>query len=103
MAMRLYHRTGRDAARTILAHGFRDAWGYYLTDQLWYGVWLSDRPSDADAGEGPEVVLVVDLDVPDEELAEYAWVFDLGTRYRKFLLPADLINRRGTAHVLEAE
>ena len=101
--MRLYHRTNRDAARTILTAGFRDAWGYYLTEQLWYGVWLSDRPSDADAGTAPEVLLAVDLDVPDEDLAEYAWVFNLRTGYREFLLPADLINRHGKVLVLEHE
>ena len=90
--MRLYHRTSRSAARAILAQGFRNAWGYYLTDRLWYGVWLSESPTGADQGPSGETLLVVDLDLPDSELAEYTW--DFGKGYRDLLLPAELINGR---------
>ena len=107
--MRLYQRTTRAAARAIIAYGFRNSWGYYLTDRLWYGVWLSDRPlassdrplaSNEDAGG--DTLLAVELDVPDAELAEYAWV-DVTKPYREFLLPADLLNDRATVHVVEQE
>ena len=90
--MRLYHRTTRCAARAILAEGFRNAWGYYLTDRLWYGVWLSESATGADQGPGGDTLLVVDLDLPDSDLAGYRW--DFGRGYRDFLLPADLINAR---------
>jgi hypothetical protein len=97
--MRLYHRTSAGVARAILAHGFRDAWGYYLTDRLWYGVWLSDVPLDEYEGtERGDCLLVVDLGVPEAELAQYAWV-DPGKPCKRFLLPAELINRRGVIHL----
>jgi|GEM_PF-4515352 len=37
----LYHRT--IAAAQILAEGFRDGVGTYLTDRVWHGVRLADR------------------------------------------------------------
>ena len=96
--MRLYHRTSKRAAHAILVQGFRDAWGYYLTDYLWHGVWLSDVPLDEYEGtERGDTLLAVDLDVPEADLAQYAWV-DFGKPYRTFLLPAEVINRRGAIH-----
>lgn len=98
--MRLYHCTSQESAHAIIAQGFRDAWGYYLTDRLWYGVWLSDVPHPEHAGTSEEVLLAVDLDVPNDELAEYGWV-DFGKSYRMFLLPAELVHRRGMVRVIE--
>lgn len=100
--MRLYHRTTRVAAHAILAHGFRDAWSYYLTDRLWYGVWLSEVPLDANHNAGGDILLAVDLDIPDAELAEYAWA-DLTKPYREFLLPAEFIKQHGTLRIVEEE
>jgi hypothetical protein len=34
----LYHRTAEDIARQIIANGFRDAEGYYMTSRLHSGV-----------------------------------------------------------------
>ncbi len=96
--MRLYHRTSRGAVGTILAHGFRDEWGYYLTDRLWYGVWLCESPVGADQGPAGDTVLAIDLDLSDIDLIEYAW--DFGKGYRDFLLPAEVIN--GRAAILRA-
>jgi hypothetical protein len=42
----LYHYTSAENAEQILREGFRDGEGYYLTEQLWRGVWLSDTPLD---------------------------------------------------------
>ena len=98
--MRLYQCTSQESAHAIMAQGFRDAWGYYLTDRLWYGVWFSDVPHPGHEDTGEEVLLAVDLDVPDDQLGEYAWV-DFGKPYRMFLLPAELVNRRGTLRVVE--
>ena len=100
--MRLYHRTSRSAAHAIIAQGFRDAWGYYLTDRLWYGVWLSEVPHDTDEGAGGDVLLTVTIYLHDDDLAEYAWV-EFNKPHRKFLLPADLINRWAKVQVVEDE
>ena len=100
--MRLYHRTTRDAARGIVAHGFRNAWGYYLTDRLWYGVWLSDVPLETNQNMGGDALLAVDLAVPDAELADYAWV-DLTKPYREFLLLAEFITQHGIVSIVACE
>ena len=88
--LRLYHRTSRCAAQGILDQGFRNAWGYYLTDRLWYGVWLSESPAGANEGPNGDWLVVVDLDIPDSDLAQYAW--DFGKGYRDYLVPAEWIN-----------
>jgi hypothetical protein len=46
--MRVFHRTASPEA--ILASGFQDATGRYMTDREWTGVWLSDRPLNFDEG-----------------------------------------------------
>lgn len=88
--MRLYHRT--DAAHRILAEGFRDAEGPYLTDTTQRGVWLSNVPLDPNEGttEGP----LLTLDIPEDVLADYEWVEE-GKPYREFLVPAGVVNRYG--------
>lgn len=88
--MRLYHRT--DAVEAILARGFRDAIGTFLTDQEFTGVWFSDQPLDENEGARGEYLL--SLDIPDEALEEFEWVED-GKPNREFLIPAELANRFG--------
>jgi len=85
--MILYHRT--QAAVQILAEGFRDREGTYMTETVHQGVWLSDRPLDSNEGAYGDVVLFVDI--PEEVVAPYEWVQDIG--YREFLIPADIVNR----------
>ena len=85
--MILYHRT--NASSQILAEGFRDGAGTYMTDREWRGVWLSDRVLDANEGAIGDAVLFVEI--PEEEIAPYAWIQDIG--YREFLVPAELVNR----------
>ena len=85
--MILYHRTS--AANAILAGGFRDGQGTYLTHETWRGVWLADRPLDANEGASGDTVLFVDL--PDEVAAKHEWDQDIG--YREFLVPAEIVNR----------
>jgi hypothetical protein len=86
--MRVYHRT--PAAHQILADGFRDTEGSYLTDRLWKGVWISDRPLDEGAAGGD----VLTLDIPDDVFREYEWVEE-GKPNREALIPAHLLNRYG--------
>jgi hypothetical protein len=86
--MRLYHRT--DARDAILADGFTDAEGDYLTDRIHGGVWLRDRILDANEGTAGEDVL--DLEIPEEIVAPFEWVEE-DTGYREFLVPAEIANR----------
>jgi hypothetical protein len=67
--MILYHRTDREAAAAILAEGFRDGPGSYLTDRMFRGVWLTDhRHLDATLPAIGETLIEVKLDVPDPQL-----------------------------------
>jgi hypothetical protein len=86
--MLLYHTTYN--ADAILAEGFKDGTGYYMTDRPWSGVWLSDRPLDANEGAKGDTVLVIEM--PEDEVLSYEWVEE-GKPYREFLVPADLVNR----------
>ncbi len=99
--MQLFHTTY--AADAILAEGFRDGEGTYLTEQVWRGVWLADRPLDANEGAHGDAVLVVEI--PEEVIAPYEWIEDYsdipaewidsnGIR-REFLVPAEIVNRYG--------
>ena len=42
----IYHRTTQEAAKAILAGGFLDREGFYMTDQVLKGVWVSNTPLD---------------------------------------------------------
>ena len=88
--MNLYHATTPEAARSILADGFEDATGYYLTSQLWTGVWLSDKP--LDPNEGAKGCTLIVLEMPESILAPYEWIEE-GKPFREFLVPAEIINR----------
>jgi hypothetical protein len=46
----LFHVTTADTASAILREGFREEGGSYMTDREFSGVWLSDRPLDANDG-----------------------------------------------------
>ena len=96
--MKLFHRT--PAAETILREGFRDAAGYYLTDRLHEGVWLSTVPPDAnDGAPGPDLL---EVDIPEEDVASHGWV-EAGHPYREFLVPAAIVNRFPVLQILQDE
>ena len=61
-----------------------------MTDRLWSGVWLSDRPLDANEGAHGDVLLAVEI--PVDDVLFYEWVEE-GKPYREFLVPAELVNR----------
>ena len=92
--MKLYHKTF--AADSILAHGFMDSEGCYMTDTVYRGVWLSDRP--LDDNEGADVDTLLSLEIPDEVVGKYEWIED-GKTYREFLVPAETVNRYGPVRV----
>jgi hypothetical protein len=87
--MKLYHRTTAEIASRILAHGFKDATGYYLTFSKHTGVWLSDWPLDMNEGAKGDTLLEVILD--EEPISDYEWIEE-GKTYREWLVPASLIN-----------
>lgn len=92
--MKLYHKTF--AAESILAHGFKDSYGSYLTNEIWGGVWLSDRPLDDNEGADGDTLL--SLEIPDEVVEKYEWIED-GKPYREFLVPAETVNQYGPVRV----
>src|SRR5436305_11586284 len=96
--MKLFHRTYH--AKAILAGGFKDGRGTYMTGIEHTGVWLSDVPLDINEGARGDTVLV--LDMPEEVVAEYEWVEE-GKPYREFLVPARLLNRYGLVAVHEED
>ncbi len=105
--MLLYHTTF--AADAILAEGFRDGEGRYLTDQIHRGVWLADRPLDSNEGAHGDTVLVIDI--PEDVVVSYEWVNEWGEvdsawitadlMYREFLVPAEVVIRYGPPKKLE--
>ena len=85
--LRVFHTSGYDDALAIQASGFRDrpAPG---TDGA--GVWVSERPP-ADADDDAWVVFAVDV---PEDLAE-GYERGAGPEGRRFLMPAEVLNRHG--------
>ena len=90
--MRVFHRTRTRSAAVILKEGFRDGQGRYLTDRMWSGVWVSDRPLDCYEGAEGDVLLA--LDIPEDVFGEYEWGEEFKT-YRESLIPAATLNRFG--------
>lgn len=70
--MRVFHRTTQVAADAILTGGFSDGEGTYMTEQVWRGVWVSDRPLDANENAWGDVFLT--LTIPSDVFTEYEWV-----------------------------
>jgi hypothetical protein len=95
-AVRLFHRTTAGAARCILAEGFRDGVGTYLTQREWRGVWLSEDPDlgSQEVLAEEDVLLQVDLDVEATALDEFEWVEE-GKPYREWLVPSEFIRKCG--------
>jgi hypothetical protein len=86
----LFHVCAYEAAEAILSRGFRDGHGTYGTDVELCGVWLSDRPLDANEGAWGDAVLAVNFSVPLTALADYE-VIEEGRSYREWCVPARVI------------
>jgi hypothetical protein len=97
--MRLYHRT--PAGDAILANGFRDATGHYMTGEFWTGVWVADRPLDENEGASGDDLLAVDI--PEEIVVQWEWVQEVSFGYREFLIPADVLNAYPVARAAEED
>lgn len=85
--VRLFHASDYDEAMAINQGGFRDRPSPGTTA----GVWLSDRPPvDEETGDAWVVFAV---EIPEDVAAEYEREPDGDAR--RFLLPAELLNRHG--------
>ncbi len=62
-----------------------------MTDSPHTGMWLSDVPLSVNEGARGDVLLRVDLPLPEGEIVRYEWV-QADLPYREFLLPAAIIN-----------
>lgn len=85
--MRVFHMSDYDEAMAIRDAGFTDHLG--ARDDA-PGVWVTDRPPDG-AAAGDAIVFAVD--VPEEAVASFEREPD--GEARRFLLPAELLNRHG--------
>ena len=86
--MIVYHRTFM--AERILAEGFWDAEGTYLTFETHIGVWVADSPLNENEGVGGDRVLTIDI--PESVIGNYEWIEE-GKPCREWLVPAELLNR----------
>jgi hypothetical protein len=96
--VRVYHRT--DAGDVILAEGFKNGRGTYMTTTEHDGVWFSDTPLGINEGVLGRDLLVVEI--PEELIADDEWVEE-HKPYREWKLPAELVNRYPVSRVVEDE
>jgi hypothetical protein len=87
--MKLYHVS--DDAQAILAHGFQDGEGFYREGTLHRGVWVFDLPIENEQEYQADSRTIV-VEIPDDLAARHEWLEE-GSDYRKFLVPADILNR----------
>jgi len=95
--MILYHITSSENAAAIKRDGFRDTGGSYMTESEHRGVehrgvWLFDRPLDANEGAWGDTAIAVDLPLSEADLDQYEWKEE-GKVYREWLIPAAIINK----------
>ena len=97
-----FHRTTRHNADLILAGGFKDGRGTYLTDQVFEGVFLSDRPLDCNEGANSDALLSVTLPLSIADLEQYEWREE-GKTYREWHVPAALLNEHAVVRLIDAD
>ncbi len=100
--MILYHRTTEKAANAIISAGFRDATGTYGTGTERTGAWFSVVPFDVKEGAKGDVLLEVNLDVPESAIEAYEWIAEPPSS-REWLIPAALANSGLVRRVGEVE
>lgn len=92
--VKLYHCTGDAVAAAIIADGFRDGTGSYLTSHQFTGVWFADRPLDVNdfgAMRSPGEQIVLEITAPDNGLEDWELVEE-GKLYREWVIPAATAN-----------
>lgn len=90
--MKVYHVARAEEASDIEARGFREPSGRYLADSLTDGVCVAERPLLAESGIEIGLAACFEVLVADRVLTGRERVED-GKGYRKFLVPALLLNR----------
>lgn len=102
--MKLYRRVQPGEAEHVMAKGFEDHTGQYMTDRAWTGVWVSDRPLGCMDGAPltATVLLEIDLRASESHVADYEWV-EVGKVYREWLIPAELLNSYACIRVVSDE
>jgi hypothetical protein len=96
----LFHKTTSQAAKGILQDGFRDGRTPYMADREFSGIWLSDRPLNANDGVWGNTLLEVLVDLTADALVEWEWVEE-GKPYREWLIPAALLNPNCRVRIVE--
>jgi hypothetical protein len=87
--VRLYHVS--DHAETILEKGFVDGDSFYHLGKLHRGVWLFDvHPKEVEDSAADKSTVVVDI--PEDLALRHEWLEE-DRDYRRFLIPAELVNR----------
>lgn len=99
--MKLYHRTSSEAAEAILASGFRDATGKYMTSSEHTGVWVANRPLDANEGADGDALL--ELTIDEALIADYEWVQEPSFGYREWLVPAAVLNTSASTRSVDED
>jgi hypothetical protein len=74
-------------------------WRSNLTDQQYSGVWLSDVSDEQQGG----VLLEVNIDLTEEQLAQYEWVEEEKNFYREWLIPAAVVNSKAVVQIAEEQ
>jgi hypothetical protein len=95
-----YHRTNAENARAIIDGGFRNSSGYFLSNRIWTGVWLSSMPVDSEPGVEGDALLMVKLEIDAGELSRWEWTGE-GRSYREWLLPASIVNKCATVQMVD--
>src|SRR5437764_157684 len=68
-------RTKKEVAESILREGFRDGSGTYLTHHECCGVWVSDRPLDANESAWGDTLLEITLAMMTEaDFQQFEWI-----------------------------
>jgi hypothetical protein len=91
-AVNVYHIAKAENATDIETRGFRGPTGECLSDSQHDGVWVSDRPLLVESGLQPRLAACFEIVVPEQVLLSREWT-QLGKGYRKFLVPAAVLNR----------
>ena len=72
-----------------------------MTNQVFKGVWLSDRPLDCNEGAQGDTILKVEFPT-GTDLYFYEWI-EKDKPYREWLIPATVINSNAATEIFDGE
>ena len=96
--MRLFHIACNKNAEAILKEGFRNGTGYYLTDRLWEGVSIFDKPFNDEHLSDTDTLFAIEI--PEEDISDLEWVEE-GKPYREWLVDDKILNSYGPPLVVD--